>query len=598
MRNIILCVIFLALLIVVPVNADVGSAWTAQYFNNAILQGPAALTRVDTAIAFNWGAGTPGPGVIADQFSARWSTDLFLPAGVYRFSALADDSVRITIDYQFNPVLDTFSQPQQVGQTVTGDVTLTGGNHHIQVDYREFGGNAYVYVSWENIASVPVIPTFAAPTPIPPSTSSTWTAQYFANRDLGGLPTLIQTETTPTHNWGNGSPIVSIPPDNFSARWTSTQNLAAATYRVAVRADDGVRVFVDGVAVIDQWHTDLGQRYTADVTLGAGLHNFMIEYVEASGLAFLEYGFTPLSAVVPPTAVPPPASGMWQCAYYNNINIIGFPVATLIEASPSHNWGAGAPIAGLPADNFSMRCTSTQTLEGGTYRVTVTADDGVQVKIDGSPVISEWHSASGTPYSANVNLTAGVHSIEVEFYEARGEAFLTYNLERTGGVSAPANTNATLTVSASRLNVRDAPNANTGRVIGQVRRGETYPIVGRTEDSRWWQINISGTFSWVFGGLVETRSTNGVPVTASAGGSVQPTGITATAETALNIRSLPRSSSALYGVFPRGATAELVGRTGDASWLQIRYNNIVGWVSRGFLTLSLGADLSRVPVTG
>jgi uncharacterized protein YraI len=595
--RIIMLLMLVALLAALPVSADVGSAWSAQFFNNAILQGPAALTRTDTAVAFNWGGGSPGAGVNADNFSARWGTDVFLPAGTYRFSALADDSVRINVDYQFTPVVDTFSQPQQVGQTVTGLVTLYGGTHHIQVDYVELGGSAFVYVSWENVNTVPSAPTLA-PTPVPPTTSSSWTAQYFANRDLGGFPTLIQSEATPTHNWGSGSPVVSLPVDNFSARWTSTQNLAAGTYRISVRSDDGVRVFVDGVAVIDQWRLATGQSYTGDITLSAGLHNFMVEYFEAGGEAFLEYTFTPLGASIPPTPVVPPAGGVWQCAYYNNINIIGFPVATLVEASPSHNWGTGAPIAGLPADNFSMRCTSTQSLEGGVYRVTASADDGVQIKIDGSPVISEWHSASGTPYSASVNLTAGAHSVEVEFYEGNGAAFLTYSLERTGGASAPAATNATLTVRASRLNVRAEPNANTGAIIGRISRGERYPIVGRTQDSRWWQININGTYGWVFGSLTDTSNTGSVPVTNASDGSVQATGITATAETVLNIRSLPSSRAALYGTFPLGATAELVGRNSDGSWLQIRYNNTVGWVSRLFVTLSLGADLSRVPVTG
>ncbi|WP_410968985.1 PA14 domain-containing protein, partial [Salmonella sp. SAL4444] len=71
-----------------------------------------------------------------------------------------------------------------------------------------------------------------------------WTAQYYANPTLSGSPTLIQTESSPTHDWGTGSPVVSIPPDNFSARWTSTRTVEAGTYQISVRVDDGVRVFV------------------------------------------------------------------------------------------------------------------------------------------------------------------------------------------------------------------------------------------------------------------------------------------------------------------------------------------------------------------
>ena len=282
----------LALLAVQPLAAQGGTAWTGEYFNNAVLLAPSALVRQDNVIAFNWGSGSPAPNINADEFSIRWGTDVYLPAGTYRFWAQADDSVRVTVDFQFNPLIDTFIQPQRVGQLISQDITLNAGTHHIQVDYRELTGNAYVYVTFANLATNPTGPNFIQPTP-PPVAGGTWTAQYFANPNLGGLPSLIQSEANPSHNWGGGSPVVSIPADNFSARWTSTQTLAAGTYRITVRVDDGVRVFVDGVAVIDQWRQATGQTFTSDVTLGAGPHNFMIEYFEAGGDAFLEYNFAP-----------------------------------------------------------------------------------------------------------------------------------------------------------------------------------------------------------------------------------------------------------------------------------------------------------------
>jgi uncharacterized protein YraI len=425
-----------------------------------------------------------------------------------------------------------------------------------------------------------------------------WTAQYFANSSLSGLPTLIQSEASLVHNWGSGSPVASIPADNFSARWTSTQNLSAGTYRVSVRVDDGVRVFVDGVTVINEWHSASGQTYIADLALSAGPHNFMVEFYEAGGNAFIEYNLTPLSAPIPQTPLPPPAGGSWQCAYFNSPSIIGSPAVILVEASPTHNWGTGSPAGGLPADNFSMRCTSTQLVEGGTYRITVLADDGVRVIVDGLPVIDEWHSASGSPYQASVNLTAGAHSFEVEYYEAGGQAFLTYSFERTGGTSAPADTGALLTIRASRLNVRDQPNANTAAVIAQVHRGEIYPIVGRTADNRWWQINLNNTLGWVFASFTNAINTGSVPVTNTSNVSAPPTGITVTANIAINMRSLPSINGAILGVFPGGAVGQLVGRSGDAQWLQISYNNILGWVSSRFVTLPAGANLSGVPVTG
>ena len=53
------------------VPADGGYA--AEYFANRNLAGAPVLTRQDDAIDFDWGGGTPGDGVPADNFSARWT---------------------------------------------------------------------------------------------------------------------------------------------------------------------------------------------------------------------------------------------------------------------------------------------------------------------------------------------------------------------------------------------------------------------------------------------------------------------------------------------------------------------------------------------
>jgi uncharacterized protein YraI len=285
----------------VPAAAQSGVVWIGDYYNNTTLTAPSAFKRQDGAVAFDWGSGSPGSGVNADNFSVRWGADPFLQAGTYRFWVLADDNVKVTVDFGFSPLIDTFGQ-SKVGQVVSGDITLAQGNHHIQVDYQELSGNAFVYVTWANLATNPTGPNFPAPgggsIPQPP-VSGPWTAQYFANANLSGTPTLIQTETTPTHDWSFGSPVASLPADNFSTRWTSVQTLNAGTYQINVRADDGVRVTIDGVTYINEWHTATGATYTANVNLFAGQHTFMVEYFEAGGAAFLDYRFQAVGGTAP-----------------------------------------------------------------------------------------------------------------------------------------------------------------------------------------------------------------------------------------------------------------------------------------------------------
>jgi hypothetical protein len=222
--------IAILLIAVVPfAQAQGGVVWNAEYFNNRFLSAPSALTRQDSAVSFNWGAGSPAPEINADNFSVRWGADPYFSAGTYRFYVQADDSVRLFVDFPFQPQIDTVNNPA-IGQVLTADVTLTEGVHHVQLDYRENTGNAYVYLSWANLATNPGGPNFPIPQPPPSVPGGPWTAQYFPNTNLSGAPFLVQSESSPTGNWGGGSPGANIPVDNWSARWTSVQTLNAGTY--------------------------------------------------------------------------------------------------------------------------------------------------------------------------------------------------------------------------------------------------------------------------------------------------------------------------------------------------------------------------------
>ena len=282
---------------------NINTTWRGDYFNNPNLQGQPAFSRNESNIAFNWGGGSPGDGVGNDNFSVRWATDVQLSAGTYRFYAQADDNIRVIFNFGFQPVIDTFASGQ-VNQLVTGDVTVpANGVYHIQVDYHEVTDQAFAFLSFANLANNPSGPNFPAPNPVP---NAAWTAQYFANTGLAGDPVAILTESSPSHNWGSGAPLPSMPADNFSVRWTSTQSLPGGTFNVTVSADDGVRVWVNNVLVIDQWHSASGQTYSVNLNLPAGLNNFRVEYFEATGAAFINFSLTQVGrqpAANPATAV-------------------------------------------------------------------------------------------------------------------------------------------------------------------------------------------------------------------------------------------------------------------------------------------------------
>jgi uncharacterized protein YgiM (DUF1202 family) len=465
MMILVIVVLGLGITIVQPALAQ-GTGWYVQFYNNEFFLGEPAATRTDSAVAWDWGNAAPAPNVNTDGFTARWGADPYFEAGTYRFYALADDNVAVNVGYAFSPQIDTFTSPA-IGQVVSADITLPAGVHHVQVDYREVIGSAYVYITWVNLATNPSGPNF----PVPQISYSSlnngvWTAQYYNNPNLAGSPTLIQSENTPSHNWGAGSPVASIGADNFSARWTSVQTLDAGNYTVTIRVDDGVRLIVDGVVYINEWHTANSATYTATFGLNAGQHSFVIEYYEAGGNAFLEYNLARAGAAPPTTNNPGTSTGTSATVTAGRLNVRNAPSTS------------GAIL--------------TKINRGETYAVLgVSADNG-------------W-------YQVNVNGTAGW--VSAQFVNIGGNT----NVGVTGGptVVPPSPTGFSVTAVAT-VNVRNAPSTRGTTILGKMPLGSSASVVGRTANNSWWQVDYQGVVGWVsatYARLQTSANVNNIPVT-------------------------------------------------------------------------------------
>ena len=64
----------------------------------------------------------------------------------------------------------------------------------------------------------------------------------------------------------------------------------------------------------------------------------------------------------------------------------------------------------------------TVNLSAGTYRFTVTTDDGVRVWVDNTLVINKWQDQASTTTMVDVALGAGSHTVKMEYYENAGQA--------------------------------------------------------------------------------------------------------------------------------------------------------------------------------
>lgn len=252
-------------------SAQSGPRWNATYWNNTSLSGSPALQRVElSAPNFNWGQGSPAPGIIQnDLFSARWQTGAHFDPGRYRVNVRSDDGVRVWVGG--NLLIDEWHDA--ANQTYTADFDITSaGSQAIIIDYYENLGDASISFSWERIGAVA-------------STGST-KAEYFNNMTLEGTPALVRYENEINYNWGLGSPAPGvINNDHFSARFTRSMNLTAGTYQFTVKADDGIRFWINGQLLVDQWFDSPALPFVVELYLPGGVAHFVASYYENVGEA-------------------------------------------------------------------------------------------------------------------------------------------------------------------------------------------------------------------------------------------------------------------------------------------------------------------------
>jgi len=149
----------------------------------------------------------------------------------------------------------------------------------------------------------------------PPAGSGTGLlGQYFNDAGSGvyfTALTLTRTDATVDFDWADAAPDASVQADNFSVRW-SGQLLApvTATYTFTTTSDEGVRFYVDGQLVIDNWTSHLATANSGSVTLVAGQrYDIRMDYYDASGLATarLQWAYPGQSTQVVPQWVLYPA---------------------------------------------------------------------------------------------------------------------------------------------------------------------------------------------------------------------------------------------------------------------------------------------------
>jgi hypothetical protein len=122
--------------------------------------------------------------------------------------------------------------------------------------------------------------------------SNRWQTEIYDNQWLSGEPTVRRSDGIIGFEWGNRAPSGGVAVDFFSIRWTTTIFLNEnSRIRFSVRADDGIRVLVDGQTVLYAWEGQAKAGGAADKWLSAGNHTIVVEYHEHSGNAYAFFDY-------------------------------------------------------------------------------------------------------------------------------------------------------------------------------------------------------------------------------------------------------------------------------------------------------------------
>jgi hypothetical protein len=367
--------------------------WKATYWNNRDFYGVPNLERTEAELDHDWTDGSPDPAISPDGFSARWTRYIDVSPGVYRFSTISDDGIRVWVDDDL--IIDEWYD--HAAKMISADVSLSSGHHLIKVEYYEHTGFATAKVWWALVSGAPV---------------GGWRGEYFDNVTLGGAPTVVRDDPEIDFRWGGGSPVSGVPVDGFSVRWTRDLNLPAGTYRFSMTVDDGGRLWVNGHPLIDAWKRQSATTYTADVYLAGGPVPVKMEYYEQTGLAVAQLSWKLVTA---------PVSG-WRGEYFDNVTLGGDPAVVRDDPEIDFRWGGGSPVSGVPVDGFSARWTRDLNLPAGTYRFSMTVDDGGRLWVNGHLLIDAWKTQSATTYTADIYLAGGPVPVKMEYFEQTGLA--------------------------------------------------------------------------------------------------------------------------------------------------------------------------------
>ena len=268
--------------------------------------------------------------------------------------------------------------------------------------------------------------------------------------------------------WGLDRPMDNVNREGWSARFRRRMRITTpGIYRFYIYHDDGVKVLINNVSIFgDSLWGDIGPNvpsfnFFRQEVLGNQDLDIEIQFFDHIGSAYLKFywQFEPscqIDAQSPDCQRFPNYFTGWRGEYYNSPNYariwpanvepvwpdsVSNNLVVVRDDRPSgpdfpgeageglyYDWGLGSPAGGITTDYLSARWTRGIQFPGGYYRFYLRTDDGARLIIDGVTYIDRWRPEgspqAATTYTADIYLSPGNHTLQVEYQELVGSATL------------------------------------------------------------------------------------------------------------------------------------------------------------------------------
>jgi len=148
---------------------------------------------------------------------------------------------------------------------------------------------------------------------------------YYPNQEFTGEPRNVRIDTIINFIWDSRPPFDGFPRNNYSVRWTGFLTAdRTGKYAVSVTMDDGARLYLDDVLILEDWKRGAARTMEKEIELNAGTeHKIKLEYFQRGGSASVSLGWRSLDL--------DPLQEAIQCAQASDAVVIVLGLSPALE---------------------------------------------------------------------------------------------------------------------------------------------------------------------------------------------------------------------------------------------------------------------------